>query len=1130
MLKGLHGSRHSIRFLVAATILMLAASASFASAVPPIRITRTETASPSETRPWLVQFLFDQSGSMLSPCDEDPLGKNRPRWDVVIEDARKKTLQLQEVLGGFDLKIYTFGSKAAAYESPIEGRAYAIAGKGDAEEIGRELSRISTPSRGETTNLWNSLTALVSGAAADPDIRNYSGVLTIVFSDGLDDLGARGGSEPVRYDQFQRSLEAARRRIDLRLSVLAIGDWMRHQERLADLGAIGDLGRLGELTVVPKVVRCDVEPTATTVAPMPERGAETTIPIVLSGFRIEGPSPKATLRDAPAGLEILGTNFTGDTGSVALRATRPLADGASAWVVLEFDSGASPHPVAFRVVVPSFRRVPDIESWGLPAPCAALGDRRTILLRAGEPLSLTIPAPSDGKVVWTLDGAEAGDGVSLRATSLEAGLHKLRIEVSTPDESRSADVDVFVVDPRMSIESPDSIRAGDMLEARARLAVPLPQGLSALLTPIRWTASGRAIGAGDTMSTSFDRRGSERIAASCSLEACGRSLDFGTTAIVEVRPGPALRLVGGQLVRGRPTRIEAILSQPSEISRVAFSVGGRVVDAVVDQPLPDGTAVAWTEYTAESADPVEIVATPILKDDRGVDRPPSDPECTRRAQSRTFTVVEPDVGIVVEQPTQGSNLPYGIAFDLTVRPEGRDSTVVSSVEVALTPDRGTPSSLTLTKGGNWSASVTPSPAMGARLRLDAQAFEGKRPIGDAVRLEVELTAPSPALLLTGAAASGTLSWSGRNVQPPPVTATVVVEGTDQPYPLEGLQTIEWSTDDGIAVESRTDSDRSIGARAQAPGTARISARVQTRDGRNYELRRDVVVRPEPVVGLLSAAETTLTGSDAIDPLHDGTTGAWTDVRLRLRRGGRDWEPYEPGAIVEALGGTEPEEIEVEAWYRPWSVADTETPWVEGSGWVRAEPLLLTLTPPRDWTWPAVALLACLMLAYLWHSLFSGHELVGHVVNWHNDAEAGSRTRISGGTVPAMSRTGPQYRFLSRTVEFPLPSRVELDQLAWVEHIAPLKPMVRFTAQNDLALVVNGSQVSTALLRQGGLTAILPPPDLDPHPDGIEWEPLYLEVTEGRRAKEAERFHGFYRAFGCTALLVIWAALVFSRII
>ena len=186
--------------LFALLCLCMLALAARANDARQVTITRSETTGASTARPWLVQLVFDQSGSMQARCDEDPLAKGRPRWTVVVEDAQKKVEQLQRALGAYDLRIYTFGSKAAKYGAPFEERSFTVASESDAKEVADELVRLPEPRRGESTNLWNSLSDLSSGAASDPASRNYSGLLTIVFSDGLDYLGGAdqsNGGEPL---------------------------------------------------------------------------------------------------------------------------------------------------------------------------------------------------------------------------------------------------------------------------------------------------------------------------------------------------------------------------------------------------------------------------------------------------------------------------------------------------------------------------------------------------------------------------------------------------------------------------------------------------------------------------------------------------------------------------------------------------------------------------------------------------------------------------------------------------------------------------------------------------------------------------------------------------------------------
>ena len=86
----------------------------------------------------------------------------RTNWAVVFEDAESKLQQLQKTLGAFDLRVYTFGTQAAEYARPFEGRTFTIKDASDLADVRRDIRAIR-PRNGEGTNLWNSLRSIFGG-------------------------------------------------------------------------------------------------------------------------------------------------------------------------------------------------------------------------------------------------------------------------------------------------------------------------------------------------------------------------------------------------------------------------------------------------------------------------------------------------------------------------------------------------------------------------------------------------------------------------------------------------------------------------------------------------------------------------------------------------------------------------------------------------------------------------------------------------------------------------------------------------------------------------------------------------------------------------------------------------------
>jgi hypothetical protein len=1094
-------------------------------------------------KPWLVVYVFDKSGSMLQECGADPRGARRTNWQVVVEDAQSKLAQLHGTLKAFDLRMYAFGNSPARFDDPLFQRSFSVGSAQDVRDIQSEIGAIPLPKSGEATNLWNSLASVFDGLDRTKASATYGGALVVVFSDGADSVPTLTTPAEARKRAMLASLTRARSGLDTRISILPIGEWLANPAQVQQLGAIGDVAELGKAIEIPTTTTLVSSPVAVQTGPLPESGSTATVDLRFVGFSdADAAATTFSLREGTTGLSIAPSNVSAAGGRLVLRADRPLDLGANAWVVVTAPAaGAAASITSFKVVVPSFRKVAPIAQWGLPSECAALGGKRGLVLPRGEPLELSVSAPAGARVDWSVDGAPAGSGSTLVRRDLAAGLHAVRVSVSTNDDRKDADVTVAVIDTALAISVPPSARAGDSV--RAKVEVPaLPGGLAAALSPAVWTVQGNELPGRDGVEVRFDRRGSERISVRQVLDVCGRQFNLSASAVVEVRPGPALRLVGGELVRGRENRIEALLSEPAEISRVLFLVDGETIEGSIDAASGDRPATAWFRRSFAGGATLTVKAVPILKDDRGVDRAATDPECERRAQTRTFTFVDPDVVLTLQQPTQGSVLPFGANAEIRALPEGRDAEAVERVRVRIAPQNGTPVELELTRAGNWSASFTPKATMGGGIVLRAEAFDATGTVATPIEASFGLAALRPELVLTGAATSGSLSWTGQNSSPPPITAAIVVAGTKNAYPAEGLTSVSWKVGDGLAIESRQDGDRALVCGVRAAGVHAVEATVRTADGKSHLLRREVAVRPEPLVPAPELKSVEFGHDAPVEFDHAKTVGAWTDAVVRLRRGGSDWVPFTPGTALSPVP-TASEAVEFEVWYRPWGVGDSAAPWSEGTGWVTGKVLNGMAAVPRNWVLPAIAALVALILSIAWWKQCSGHNYAGLDYEWTTDNRAPVHGQVplavEGFDSIALSE-GSRYSFMHRTACIEYPARRDRRrEWSWLA-----KPQLGDALVNRAHLVIDQEgNISSKLPAEiasplgvsvslGGVYHRVPPPPLplDPNESRADWESLYIKFSAGEHARSVGLQ---YRLYLISGLILIWAIvawLVFGHII
>lgn len=982
-----------------------------------VELTRRVEQVAVARKPWLVIYVLDRSGSMLGACEEDPRGTNRSNWQVVVEDAEGKLQQLQRTLGTFDLRLYAFGTKASEYDKPLDDRTFTVRDVSDIDALRGEIRGIR-PKQGEETNLWSSIGNICRGLEASQPASTYAGVVMVVFSDGADAISDFSEREQqrksrLREEAMRAALDTVRRSINVQLSVLPIGEWKRNPAQLAQLRSLAGIAELGRAIEIPTIVTCSVAPAAVRLAAMPRAGDESVLPVRLKGFDAASAGTiSATLRDATPGLSLASARFSASGGELRFRAAQALDGGGSGTIEIAIrDPKGQGDSLSLKVLVPSFRVVAPVESWDLPPPCAALGNRRVVLLRAGESLDLAVPAPVGATVTWAIDGRRAGDGPSLSAKDLPVGEHGVSVAVATSDDRKEAELAVFVVDPTLQLEGATEARAGDLVNLKA--SDSLPAELRRGLGPATWTVKGADRSGSEGVSLRFDRRGAERVSVRRVLSICGTSVELSGSTVLKVTPGPAVRLLGGELVRGREQRIEAALSGAEEISRVVFEVDGASSEANID-PAKDGQpAIAWIRWAPRSVDPVRVQATPILKDDRGLDRPISDPECASRAQSRVYTVVEPEVSLQFESPRTGAELAFGAAFEVKVAVVGEDAGVVERVVATLRPERGSPSELVLASAGGWAASVTPTTAMGSTILLQAQAFEAGGPIGTPIAIEVALVAPEPMLVATGAAATGTVQWTGRNENPPPVTVSIVLRGTDRAYPRGELRSLDWAVrGNGLAIESRSESDATAAFSITRAGPETILARVVAADGRAYDLATEVTARPEQVVPAPRIVKRRVVATAPVEVDHAETKGAWTEYRLRGRTGDGEWIPLVEESFDASIREVTPAEVEV--WYRPWGAEASQTPWDGPGGWVRSAPMPLDLLPPHSPVLIVVASTAALLLAWLAYLLLVGHCLWGAEARWTSQ-EVDHPTQFS----KRYRLQGRHYRFFAKQAVIPI---------------------------------------------------------------------------------------------------------------
>lgn len=1110
--------RKTVLGMLCGLFAQLAFAASGLASPPQITIERTVEATSHVEKPWLVVYVFDKSGSMLGECAEDPTRARRTNWAVVTEDAQQKLAQLQSSLSSFDLRLYLFGTKSSEFARPYADRPFSIATAADVSDLQREIRTIPVPRSGESTNLWNSLASVFEGIQTSHVEATHAGVIVVVFSDGADDASTLSTSSETRFSRMKVALAAARATNDIQLSVLPIGEWKRVPERLKQLGSIADLAALGDAIKVPLIVNYSAEPVSAMLDALPKSGASASVQAQFKGFdRASASKCTAKLRDATAGFTLATPTFTESGGALTFTASKSLDEGASAWVMLDFiEADGTLGSTAFKVVVPSYRKVAPITAWGLPPECAALNNRRVVVLTIGEPLNISLSVPTDSKVTWTVDGAAAGEGPTLRQTGLSQGIHDIKVTVSTADEKRTADASAVVIDPKLSITGPSTVRAGDAI-ALSLAPMALPAELSKFLTPPQWTVQGTAQMKGERIDVRFDRRGSERVVVTRTLNLCARTVNFAASSLVDVKPGPALRLVGGELVRRRVNRIEATLSGAEEISKVLFVVDGKVIEGNIDAATSSSPATAWIRFTPGSEETTSIEAIPILKDDRGLDRLQTDVECKRRAQMRSFSVFDPDVSLVMQNPKSGEEKSYGYPFDIRIAPEGRDAVAIARVEVKLVPASGEPIAIALTRSGDWSATFKPNSAMGSQLQLQAQAFDESGAIGLPVETTLALVAPKPALALGGAAKGGAVQWSGRNENPPSVIASIVIQGTEREYAASESRSITWrAQDDGLVLDSTSNGDRTAIFTVKRAGTHGIRAIVTSTDGKQHDLDADIACNPMAVVPSPQLLDPRLEGDHAISLDHSATTGAWVDVVIRVQRSDGAWMPLSAQGTLDPVP-TIDEPIKLEAWYRPWGAPASATPWDQMSGWIESESIEGVAFKPHSMLLLLIAIAGGLVLIVLAAKVCFGHQYWGAIAQWHASPEDGNSNirSLKKEILPFYRNNCHGYAISSKKATItvlPIQGRSSDDpEFGWI-HAArrlgggkhPSISIVPADGTATMSFQSHNASGNTASLHERGhgryQALFLPDPSV-PRPENCldhEWnpQPIYLEVDLG----------------------------------
>ena len=1071
----------------------------------------TDAQQQGSQRPWLVTFVFDESGSML----QKDAGESSDRWTIAVRDASIKLRSLQTQLKSFDLRVHYFSTKASEWRSPLGERVYTIASASDVEAVLREIQNQRKPIQGQATNLWKSLDNILASSRENNIAANYSGLILSVFSDGVDSIPSDGPDQRpsrTRKASMLKSLEQVRSACNLRLSWTAIGPDI-NQLFLQELGAIGDVLKLGEAIPLPINEIISADPRTIFLPPLTKSLQTADIAIDLSSL------PDAQRKGAAFKLAKSNGIFEIKqlTGSLQLKRLIAGDEGSTVRVTCSVPAAASAQNQTrlvtdFEVAVQSLKRIPNNDSWGLPLPCSQVDDLPFLVLLTGEPLHLSAATlPPSATVSWNLDGKSAGSERALDVQRLEPGMHVVTLVAKTADDEKHAEVRVLVIEPALTISGPAKFAAGDQVVFKAELPAYIPTSMRPRGQCFHWLSqSPTPISTDGSFTMSFDSKGSGSVSVNCELNCCGQKIVLSGRRVFDIDAGPAVRLDGGDLARGVATTIRARITKRNQIADVLFSVGegaSQTRAVIVPDPTEPDSAFAEFEVTPGNESTLTIVALPVLKNDSGKPRDKSDPACQSRKQSAQFRVTDPEITLSMSKPSPGAGLRYGETFEIQIKPIGADASIIDQVRITISSAAGQ-TQHTLAQQSDWTQSVKPAVSMGASLTIHAEAVDKG---GVAVMLTeafedqtFQLTAAKPEIHVTqSGGGSGPVVWTGRGAEPPLIAASIVVAGTDSPYPAEEIREVRWACTNGLL---QIDPDKGEAATANfritAAGSHTITADITLHSGERVSLPVTIVAAPAPVKPNPALVDAAFESTSPAELSHENTSGAWERARVRFRLRGQEWQTLPETALIEPSPPADAE-VEFEVWYQPWGQADSVTPWADSSArWVSASPLTSKIIKPRNWFICGLVILGALIATAfsIWLSL--GHGFRWSKVKWSKSPFGVAGQTPAGGWNGATGRGNKRFRysFLARKVRLELPLvRDEPSRYGWTQQArgaaGQCKAFIEWNP-DEHAFVVDGHDTSRAEANVGNggdgyRLKVTAPLNLQ---GPSTWSPLYVWIT------------------------------------